>query len=306
MPTYRTDLDRLEAEAASILREAVISSTGPTAILFSGGKDSAVVHHIAKKALNRLHTHHVYLVNIDTGHNFSEVETFIDHTAEASPFEHMPFHVQEDIDSGAIQLEPGQSRNSAQSVTLRRAIETAFFTTLIGGARRDEEKARAKERVFSIRREFGGWDPAHQRPELWGIYNSFLGTETKRGDNMRVFPISNWTELDVWRYIERENIKLPEIYYAHDRWVIRRNGRLIPYIPGLMDPLAGEKVEQARARFRTVGDMTCTCPVESNAATVQDIIKETMVTTISERGATRADDAASESAMEQRKRQGYF
>lgn len=306
MSTQRTDLDRLEAEAASIIRDAVFSANGNVAILCSGGKDSAVVNHIARKALLHNYTHGISLVNIDTGHNFPEVEEFINYLAESSPFEHMPFFVQNDIDSGDIQLEPGQSRNSAQSVTLRRAINEGSFSTLIAGARRDEEKARAKERIFSVRREFGGWDPSHQRPELWGIYNTSLGENAKTGDNFRVFPISNWTELDVWRYIEREHIKLPEIYYAHDRWIIRRNGRLIPYIPGLMDPLAGEKVEQARVRFRTVGDMTCTCPVESEAMTAEEIIHETMITTISERGATRADDAASEAAMEQRKRQGYF
>ena len=304
--THRTDLDRLEAEAASIIRDAVFSSTGRVALLFSGGKDSAVVRHIAMRALESCHYNHVKLVNIDTGHNFPEVEAFIERTAATTPFEHVPYYVQHDIDSGAVEVAEGQSRNSAQSVTLRRAIEQGAFTTLIGGARRDEEKARAKERVFSVRRQFGGWDPAHQRPELWGIYNTTFGEDTKQGDNFRVFPISNWTELDVWRYIERENIELPSIYYAHERNVILRGDRLIPYFPNLMPSRVGEMVVREKVRFRTVGDITCTCPVASDADTVAKIIQETMITTISERGATRADDAASEAAMEQRKKQGYF
>lgn len=301
----RTDLDHLESEAAHIIREAVFGSPGPVALLFSGGKDSAVVLHLAKKAL-RSHASSVFLVNIDTGHNFLEVSQFIEKTAANSPMRHRPFLVQDDIDSGAVSIEEGGSRNSAQSVTLRRAIATLGLRTLIGGARRDEEKARAKERVFSVRRSYGGWDPAHQRPELWGLHSPSLGESACEGDNFRVFPLSNWTELDVWRYIERECIELPSIYYSHRRWTVKRGNLVVPIMNGVSDALPGESITQRQVRFRTVGDITCTCPVESTASDNASIIQETLVTLISERGATRSDDATSEASMELRKRQGYF
>ncbi len=307
MTHHRTDIDRLEAEAATIIREAVQAAYNNVAILFSGGKDSAVVHHIAKKALNGVDVTKIHLVNIDTGHNFPEVSQYILDVASASPFKHVPYSVEDDLASGAVTLQPGQSRNAAQSVTLRRAINDGYVT-LIGGARRDEEKARAKERIFSIRKAGGGWDPTNQRPELLGIYNPYfsIGGRPQRGDNFRVFPISNWTELDVWRYIRQEHIVLPSLYFAHERYVIRRQSRLVPLVRGINEQRPGEIVELAKVRFRTVGDMTCTCPVRSTAETVSDVIAETALATISERGATRADDAASEASMELRKKQGYF
>jgi sulfate adenylyltransferase subunit 2 len=241
-------------------------------------------------------------MHIDTGHNFDEVVAFRDMRA-AELGERLIIRTLDDsIRRGTVRLhKEDDSRNAAQSVTLLEAIEEFGFDAAIGGARRDEEKARAKERVFSFRDEFGQWDPKNQRPELWNLYN----TRVHKGEHMRVFPISNWTELDVWQYIEREKIAVPDIYYTHRRPIIRRNGLLVP-VTRLTPPREGETVEEASVRFRTVGDITCTCPVESLAANPLEIIAETAVTTITERGATRMDDQTSEASMERRKKEGYF
>jgi sulfate adenylyltransferase subunit 2 len=242
------------------------------------------------------------LLHIDTGHNFPEVIEFRDKRAAELGERLIVRSVEDSIKQGKVVLKsPNESRNVHQSVTLLDTIEEFRFDACIGGARRDEEKARAKERIFSFRDEFGQWDPKNQRPELWDLYN----TRVNAGENIRVFPISNWTELDVWRYIAKERLEVPSIYYAHNREVIRRNNGLLP-ISELVQAKAGEKVEIFSVRFRTVGDMTCTCPVESAAKTVDDIIAETAVTRVTERGATRMDDQTSEASMELRKKEGYF
>lgn len=297
-------LDWLEAESIYIIREVVAECSNP-ALLFSGGKDSVVLLALARKAFQLEGRELVLpfpLVHIDTGHNYPEVIQFRDEQVKKLNAKLVVGHVEDSIAKGTVVLrKETDSRNAAQAVTLLETIEANGFDALMGGARRDEEKARAKERIFSFRDEFGQWDPKAQRPELWSLYNAKL----HKGENMRVFPISNWTELDIWQYIEREKLELPPIYYAHHREVVERNGLLVPVTP-LTPKQANEESKIVSVRFRTVGDISCTCPVASTASTPADIIKETAVAEISERSATRMDDRASEAAMEQRKKQGYF
>lgn len=297
-------LDWLEAESIYIIREVVAECSNP-ALLFSGGKDSVVLLSLARKAFQLEGRELVLpfpLVHIDTGHNYPEVIQFRDEQVKKLNAKLVIGHVEDSIEKGTVVLrKETDSRNAAQAVTLLETIEANGFDALMGGARRDEEKARAKERIFSFRDEFGQWDPKAQRPELWSLYNAKL----HKGENMRVFPISNWTELDIWQYIEREKLELPPIYYAHEREVVERNGLLVPVTP-LTPKQANEESKTVSVRFRTVGDISCTCPVASEAKTPLDIIKETAVAEISERSATRMDDRASEAAMEQRKKQGYF
>ncbi len=296
----RGHLDWLESEAIYILREVAGECANPV-LLFSGGKDSAVLLRLAEKAF-RPGRFPFPLLHVDTGHNFPEVLAFRDRRAKDLGERLIVRRVEESIRRGTVRLRsPDESRNAAQSVTLLEAVSEFGFDAAIGGARRDEEKARAKERVFSFRDEHGQWDPRNQRPELWEIYNPLV----HRGEHVRVFPISNWTELDVWQYIARERLDLPSIYYAHRRPVVRRNGLLVP-VTELTQPRRGESVEELAVRFRTVGDIPCTCPVESGAATPEAIIVETASTQVSERGATRMDDQTSEASMERRKKEGYF
>jgi len=296
----RSHLDWLEAEAIYILREVAAESARP-ALLFSGGKDSCVLLRLAEKAF-RPGKFPFPLVHIDTGHNFDEVIAFRDRRVAELGEQLIVRSVEDSIARGTVVLRrETDSRNASQAVTLLETIEEFRFDACIGGARRDEEKARAKERIFSFRDEFGQWDPKAQRPELWNIFN----TRVHPGENMRVFPISNWTELDVWQYIGREHIDLPNIYFSHRRDVVRRKGLLLPVTP-LTPPQAGETVENLDVRFRTVGDISCTCPVASDAADVNAIIAETALSTITERGATRMDDQTSEASMERRKKEGYF
>ena len=305
-------LDALEEEAIFILREVAGAFERP-GLLFSSGKDSCVVLHLAEKAFKmrtsgpgerpRFDGRLPFpLVHVDTGHNFPEVIAFRDQRIAELGERLVVGHVEDSMRRGTVRLaHPLESRNNHQTVTLLETIEEHRFDCLIGGARRDEEKARAKERIFSHRDGFGQWQPKEQRPELWTLFN----TRIKPGEHMRAFPISNWTELDVWLYIARERIPLPDIYYAHDRQVMRRRGLLVP-LTDVTPPQAGETVETARVRFRTVGDMTCTCPVESDATTTTDIVAETLQVTVSERGATRMDDRTSDASMERRKKEGYF
>ncbi|AWI50669.1 sulfate adenylyltransferase subunit CysD [Actinobacillus porcitonsillarum] len=297
-------LDWLEAESIYIIREVVAECSNP-ALLFSSGKDSVVLLALARKAFQLEGRELVLpfpLVHIDTGHNYPEVIQFRDEQVKKLNAKLVVGHVEDSIEKGTVVLrKETDSRNAAQAVTLLETIEANGFDALMGGARRDEEKARAKERIFSFRDEFGQWDPKAQRPELWSLYNAKL----HKGENMRVFPISNWTELDIWQYIEREKLELPPIYYAHEREVVERNGLLVPVTP-LTPKQVNEESKTVSVRFRTVGDISCTCPVASEAKTPLDIIKETAVAEISERSATRMDDRASEAAMEQRKKQGYF
>ncbi|MDP3759954.1 MAG: sulfate adenylyltransferase subunit CysD [Ramlibacter sp.] len=300
-------LDSLEEEAVFILREVAAAFERPT-LLFSGGKDSLVLLRCAEKAFGgkdgtsgagRIP---YPLLMIDTGHNFPEVTDFRDFRAKELGAELIVRNVEDSMKRGTVRLaHPGESRNVHQSVTLLEAIEEFRFDALIGGARRDEEKARAKERIFSHRDSFGQWQPKAQRPELWTLFN----TRLHPGEHFRVFPISNWTELDVWQYIERESIALPPIYYAHQRQVIERKGLLVP-VTGLTPPREGEAVETRTVRFRTVGDITCTCPVESPAANAAEVVIETLSVEVSERGATRMDDKTSDASMEKRKKDGYF
>ena len=295
-----THLDWLEAEAIHILRE-VAGQTSHPALLFSGGKDSIVLLHLATKAF-RPAKFPFPLLHIDTGHNFPEVIAFRDYRAQQLGERLIVRSVEDSIRSGRVVLrDANESRNKYQSVTLLDTIAEFGFDACIGGARRDEEKARAKERVFSFRDEWGQWDPKNQRPELWNLYNARVA----KGENMRVFPISNWTELDVWQYIAREGLEVPSIYYAHTRPVVRRGDILAP-ITALTPAREGETVEQVSVRFRTVGDITCTAPVESSAKNNDDILAETVSATLTERGATRMDDQTSEASMEQRKKEGYF
>jgi sulfate adenylyltransferase subunit 2 len=268
--------------------------------LFSGGKDSIVMAHLAMKAFwpARLP---FPLMHVDTGQNFAEVLEFRDRKVAEWDAKLIVASVQSAIDSGRVTETPGQARNPLQTVPLLDGINENKFDAVLGGARRDEEKARAKERVFSVRDDFGQWDPRNQRPELWDLYNG----RHRPGEHVRIFPLSNWTELDIWAYIEREGIEVPGIYFAHEREVVDRDGMLLA-ITEFTPPRAGETPRTETVRYRTVGDTTCTGAVASTAATVADIVIETAASTISERGATRADDRASEAAMEDRKRQGYF
>lgn len=296
----RSHLDWLESEAIFILREVAAECAKPV-LLFSGGKNSVVLLRLAEKAF-RPGRFPFPLMHIDTGHNFEEVIAFRDERAGQLGEQLIVRRVEDSIARGSVVLRrETDSRNAAQAVTLLEAIEELGFDACIGGARRDEEKARAKERIFSFRDEFGQWDPKAQRPELWNLFN----TRVHPGENMRVFPISNWTELDVWQYIHRENLALPSIYYSHRREVVRRRGLLVP-VTRLTQPAEGESIETLDVRFRTVGDISCTCPVASEAADPLAIIAETAVTDITERGATRMDDQTSEASMERRKREGYF
>ena len=293
-------LDALEAEAIFILRE-VAAQCSNVALLFSGGKDSAVVLRLAERAFfpERIP---FTLMHIDTEHNFPEVIAFRDRIVKERDLRLVVRSVGDSIRNGRVRLrDENEPRNPHQSVTLLDAISELGFDACIGGARRDEEKARAKERIFSFRDEFGQWDPKNQRPEIWSLYNARVAP----GENIRVFPISNWTELDIWQYIRRQRIALPEIYYSHRRKVVRRNGSLVP-VTDITPANAGDVVEEVDVRFRTVGDITCTAPVESLAATVDDVVRETEETRITERGATRLDDQTTEAAMELRKKEGYF
>jgi sulfate adenylyltransferase subunit 2 len=295
----RAHLDWLESEAVYILREVAAECANP-ALLFSGGKDSIVLLRLAEKAF-RPGRFPFPLLHIDTGHNFSEVIASRDALAAKLGERLVVRSVEDSIRRGTVKIRGiDASRNAAQSVTLLEAIAELGFDAAIGGARRDEEKARAKERIFSFRDEFGQWNPRNQRPELWELYNARVAP----GEHVRVFPISNWTELDVWQYIAREALELPALYYAHRRAVVRRNGLLVP-VTALTPPRGGH-VESLSVRFRTVGDITCTCPVESIADTPEAIIKETLVSRITERGSTRMDDQTSEASMERRKKEGYF
>nr|WP_155301379.1 sulfate adenylyltransferase subunit CysD [Cupriavidus necator] len=297
-------LDRLEAESIYIIREVVAECSNP-ALLFSGGKDSIVMLHLALKAF-RLGDRKIELpfplVHIDTGHNYPEVIEFRDQRVAELGARLVVGHVEDSIKRGTVRLrKETDSRNAAQAVTLLETIGAHQFDALMGGARRDEEKARAKERIFSFRDEFGQWDPKAQRPELWSLYNARMA----QGEQMRVFPISNWTELDVWQYIAREKLALPPIYYSHQREVVRKNGLLVPVTP-ITPKQDGDVSEVLSVRFRTVGDISCTCPVASTADSPEAIIAETAVTEITERGATRMDDQTSEASMERRKKEGYF
>ena len=293
-------LDWLEAEAIHVLREVAGQCANP-ALLFSGGKDSVCLLRLAEKAF-RPARFPFPLLHIDTGHNYPEVISFRDRRARELGERLLVRSVEDSIREGKVVLaHPLEPRNKHQSVTLLDAIDELGLDACIGGARRDEEKARAKERIFSFRDAFGQWDPRNQRPELWSLYNARIA----KGENIRAFPISNWTELDVWQYIARERLELPSIYFAHTRPVVRHGGALVP-VTELTPPRPGATVEELSVRFRTVGDITCTAPVESRAATVEAIVIETAATTVTERGATRLDDLTSDASMEQRKKEGYF
>ena len=296
-----SQLDVLEAESIHVIREVAAEFERPV-LLFSGGKDSVVMLALAEKAFRPARIPFP-VMHVDTGHNFGEVIEFRDKRVAELGVRLIVASVQDSIDAGRVSEETGRwaSRNRLQTITLLDAIEHNRFDALFGGARRDEEKARAKERVFSFRDDFGQWDPKNQRPELWNLYN----TRIHRGEHIRVFPLSNWTELDIWQYIEREELELPSVYFAHARQVFERDGILLadsPYVTRGED----EQLFETVVRYRTVGDMTCTGAVESTALDVATVIAEVSATRITERGQTRADDRTSEAAMEDRKREGYF
>jgi sulfate adenylyltransferase subunit 2 len=297
---YRvSELDALEAESIFVMREVAAEFERPV-LLFSGGKDSIVMLRLAEKAFwpGRIP---FSVMHVDTGHNFPEVLEYRDSRVEELGLGLIVASVQEALDSGLVRESPDGMRNRIQTPVLLDAIEKYRFDALFGGARRDEEKARAKERVFSFRDDFGQWDPKNQRPELWSLYNG----RVHPGESIRVFPLSNWTELDIWHYLAREALPLPSIYYAHDREVVDRDGML--YAINEFLPLrAGEEPFTAQVRYRTVGDASCTAAVKSDADTIQKVIEEVAATRITERGATRGDDKVSEAAMEDRKREGYF
>ena len=302
MSTYRLDpLDQLESEAIHIFREVAGQFERP-ALLFSGGKDSITLVHLALKAF-RPGKFPFPLVHIDTGHNFREALEFRDALAESIGEKLVVRKVEDTIRTQNLAEPKGKfaSRNALQTYTLLDTISEFRFDACIGGARRDEEKARAKERIFSVRDEFGQWDPKLQRPELWNTYNGKI----HKGENVRVFPISNWTELDIWNYIRRENIALPSIYFAHERKVLEHEGQLVA-VSDFIQVEPADRISTRKVRYRTVGDMTCTAAVESDASTVDDIIREIIATKTSERGETRIDDKVSEAAMEDRKKGGYF
>ena len=294
-------LQTLEAESMHIIREVAAEFERPV-LLFSGGKDSVVMLHLAHKAFWPCKLPFP-IMHVDTGHNFDEVITFRDEQVERLGVRLIVGSVQDDIDAGRSieQTGPKASRNQLQTATLLRMIEEERFDAVFGGARRDEEKARAKERVFSFRDEFGQWDPKAQRPELWSLYNG----RHRPGEHLRIFPISNWTELDIWSYIEREGIELPSIYYAHEREVFLRDGMWLAVTP-VVTVMDGETPVRKTVRYRTIGDASCTGAVESTAADISEVLAEVAASRITERGATRADDRASEAAMEDRKREGYF
>jgi sulfate adenylyltransferase subunit 2 len=291
----------LESEAITIIREVAAEFERPV-LLFSGGKDSVVMLQLAVRAFAPARLPFP-IMHVDTGHNFPELIEYRDRVVAELGVELIVASVQDSIDRGRVREEigPRASRNALQTVTLLDAIADHRFDAVFGGARRDEERARAKERVFSHRDEFGQWDPKNQRPELWGLYNS----RHRRGEHLRIFPLSNWTELDIWRFVEEREVELPGLYFAHEREVFRRDGMLMAVNPFLA-MIDGEAPFRETVRFRTIGDATCTAAVESVARTVSDVIAETAVARITERGATRADDKISEAGMEDRKRLGYF
>jgi sulfate adenylyltransferase subunit 2 len=297
---YRVShLDALEAESIFIMREVAAEFERPV-LLFSGGKDSIVMLRLAEKAFFPARIPFP-VMHVDTGHNFPEVLKFRDRRVEELDVQLIVASVREALESGLVREPPDGMRNRIQTPVLLAAVEKYRFDALFGGARRDEEKARAKERVFSFRDDFGQWDPKNQRPELWSLYNGRVHS----GESIRVFPLSNWTELDIWHYIERESVEIPGIYYAHEREVVERDGMLYAvneYLPAR----EGEQPFMARVRYRTVGDASCTAAVRSAADTIEKVIEEVAATRITERGATRGDDRVSEAAMEDRKREGYF
>ena len=294
-------LRALESEAIHVMREVAAEFEKPV-LLFSGGKDSIVLLRLAEKAF-RPAPFPFPLMHVDTGHNFPEVIEFRDRRVAELGERLIVASVQDSIDSGRVveEMGPRASRNRLQTITLLDAIAEHSFDAAFGGARRDEERARAKERMFSFRDDFGQWDPKNQRPELWNLYNGRI----KKGENVRVFPISNWTELDVWEYIDQEGLEVPSIYFAHERKVFKRDGMLYAWREGT-ELIDGEKVFDATVRYRTVGDMSCTGGVQSQAATLEEVVVEIAATRITERGETRADDRVSEAAMEDRKKAGYF
>jgi sulfate adenylyltransferase subunit 2 len=301
MSTQLSHLDELESESIHIFREVAAEFERPV-LLFSGGKDSAVMLRLAEKAFWPARVPFP-VMHVDTGHNFDEVIDYRDRRVAELGIQLVVASVQASIDSGRVVEETGPlaSRNRLQTTTLLDAIQEHQYDAVFGGGRRDEEKARAKERVYSFRDDFGQWDPKNQRPELWNLYNG----RHRKGEHIRVFPLSNWTELDIWQYVADDEVELPSIYYAHRRDVFERDGMLLAVTP-FVTVMDGEVPEERTVRFRTVGDASCTGAVESSAATVEEVIAEVAASTVTERGATRADDRISEAGMEDRKREGYF